>query len=32
LDNLDEIYENIKKVNLEYASLNIVSKQYLSLL
>ena len=32
LDNLDEIYENIKKVNMEYASLKIVSKQYLSLL
>ena len=32
LDNLDEIYENIKKVNMEYASLNIVSEQYLSLL
>ena len=32
LDNLDEIYENIKKVNLEYASLNKVSEQYLSLL
>ena len=31
-NNIEQIYENIKKVNLEYASLNIVSKQYLSLL
>ena len=33
LERLDRIiYENIKKVNMEYASLNIVSEQYLSLL
>ena len=32
LKNLDEIYQNIEDVNLKYANLNTVSKQYLSLL